>query len=76
MPLTSAPAPLEAGFWDAQAEYDLGVLMQRYLAEHPPPDGSLFARDLGKWADRLVAHGRRNLDDLGAHPLQAVSEEA
>ena len=62
--------------WDAQAEYDLGVLMQRYLAEHPPPDDSLFARDFEKWAENLVAHGRRNLGVRGARPLRAMVEDA
>ena len=76
MAATMVPQPPRPVVWDAQAEYDLGVLMQRYLAEHPPPDNSLFARDFEKWAERLLAHGCRNLGDLGERPLQIVSEHA
>jgi hypothetical protein len=58
--------------WDAQAEFDVGVLISRYLSEHPPPPFSELASDLSLWSENLTQHGRASLEDFGVRRLQAV----
>jgi hypothetical protein len=60
------------GVWDAQAEYDLGVLMLRYLHDHPPPLDSEFAAHFQDWGDRLSSRGQERLKELQARPLRVV----
>lgn len=62
--------------WEARAEYDLGVLICRYLQEHPAPAGSAMAerlreygegfRDLG--AEHLAVLDHRRLSVVGLAP--------
>jgi hypothetical protein len=58
--------------WDAQAEYDIGVMIRRYLAEHPPPAGSRSAGFLENCAEDLIVSGDARLGALGARPLAPV----
>jgi len=56
--------------WDARAMYDIGALIQHYLADHPAPQGeALFEADFASWADRMVAYGRAQLGEAGSRPL-------
>jgi hypothetical protein len=61
---TEAQQGSESQRWDAQAEYDVGLLIGRYLSEHPRPVAS-------RVADRLEAVGR-DLQDLGSDRLRAL----
>jgi hypothetical protein len=56
--------------WEAQAEYAVGVLIARYVAENPAPGQSQVALDLQAWADALVRDGRERLEALGESPLR------
>ncbi len=68
---TAAPvAPDITGeLWDARAERDLGVMIRRYLAEHPPPAGSCCAGVLEDCAEDLIISGDAGLGALQARPL-------
>ena len=63
---------MSAAVWDAQAEHDIGVLIRRYLHEHPAPPGSLAAPELEAAARDLEAAGKQQLDRLAATRLRAV----
>ncbi len=52
--------------WDARAEYDLGLIIRRYLRDNPPPSDALFADALDLLSERLIGHGRARLDQIGA----------
>lgn len=56
--------------WDAQTEYDVGVLIRQYLARHPPPAGVRFEQHFAAWASELVAAGEARLGELGEHHLR------
>lgn len=58
--------------WDARAEFDIGVLIARYLESHPPPAGAAFAPEFRQWSDRLRGHGQRRLAEVGSRPLRTV----
>ena len=63
--------------WEAQAEYAVGVLIRRYVAENPPPERSQVALDLQEWALALAADGQARLAALGeAHLRLARPPEA
>lgn len=66
------PTPRLAACWDAQAEYDIGVLMRCYLQDHPPPSGSEFAEDFEDWGERLSSRGRERLEQLRERPLRVA----
>ncbi len=55
--------------WDARAEQAVGVLIRRYLHEHPPPHASRIADDLEDWSDRLIADGDARLRAAGRRAL-------
>ncbi len=61
-----------ATLWDARAERDVGLFIERYLTENPPPDGALYADDLAEWARNLKDAGTRCLDACGASPLRSI----
>jgi hypothetical protein len=56
--------------WEAQAEYAVGVLIRRYLAETPAPGRSRVAQDLQRWAHALAADGQARLAELGQSHLR------
>jgi hypothetical protein len=62
----------EAERWDAQAEYDIGVLIRRYLQEHPRPDGAVCAEDFRRWSEALRSDGQARLQALGDHRLRVL----
>jgi hypothetical protein len=62
----------EAERWDAQAEWDVGVFMRRYLKENPPPDGAVCAEDFHRWSEDLRCDGQARLQELGAVRLRAL----
>lgn len=59
--------------WEARATYEIGVLMRRYLADHPPPAESSAHDQLDDWGDRLQAAGAARLRELGVRRLQVAS---
>jgi hypothetical protein len=58
--------------WDARASFEIGILIRRYLEDHPAPPEARFAPDFRHWADSLVADGRARLEELGARQLGAA----
>lgn len=62
-----------AELWDSRAEYDIGVMIARYLRDNPPPPDSACAADFRDWSDRLKAAGAERLDTWSARPLRAVA---
>ncbi len=62
--------------WESRAEMDLGVLIRRYLCEHPCPGESQVAADLGQWAAALTADGQARLEDLGLRPFYPCGAQA
>jgi hypothetical protein len=77
--LTEVPTSQEstdAAIWDSRAEVDIGMLILRYVHESPPPEGSVVVDSLTDWGERLLADGRRRLEDLGANPLRSVGGDA
>jgi hypothetical protein len=61
--------------WEARAEYAVGVLIRRYLADHPPPGRSGIAFDLQHWAHALAADGRDRLRLMGQEHLRVVEPD-
>lgn len=56
--------------WHGKAEYDVGVMIGRYLAENPPPPGpSPIAAALEDWALKLRDSGTNRLAAVNARPL-------
>jgi len=62
----------EAEVWAAQAETDIAVLIQRYLAENPPPGPSRIHEDFRLWATNLQRDGQDRLAALGRRPLRGM----
>ena len=58
--------------WEAQAEYDLGVLICRYLQEHPAPPGSTMAERLREYGEGFRDLGQDHLGALGVRRLAGV----
>lgn len=58
--------------WDAHAEHEIGVLIERYLTEHPAPDGATCAEPFARWAGELHRSGQARLEALGEQRLRAV----
>jgi hypothetical protein len=58
--------------WDARAEYDVGVLISRYLHEESPPAGSVLAPRLAAIAQDFQAAGELDLARLGASHLRVL----
>jgi hypothetical protein len=58
--------------WDAQADYDLSVLLDQYLASHPHPPGSANAPLLADSARALRESGELRLAHLGQRRLRAT----
>jgi hypothetical protein len=58
--------------WEAHAEYDVGVLILRYLEQHPPPRQTELVRDLLAGAQDLESAGLRHLRELGERRLYVV----
>jgi hypothetical protein len=62
--------------WDARAELDVAIFIERYLAERPPPAASELEADLKRWARQLRTDGEQRLWMLGASRLTTVRREA
>lgn len=62
----------EPELWAAQAQMDISVLIQRYLAENPPPGPSQTHRDFRLWATNLQRDGQDRLAARGHRFLRAV----
>lgn len=62
--------------WEARTERDLGVLIRRYLAEHPAPGSSQVADDLNHWAQQLRDDGQARLEVLGLQPFRPGDAQA
>lgn len=59
--------------WDARTLLEIGLLIDRYLRERPPPSDSKFARSFEDWGDKLRAAGQEDLDGLAARRLVPVA---
>lgn len=59
-----------ANEWDARAMVDVAVMIHRYLAENPPPEGSRYGADFRDWAERLEAAGSDDLSMMNARRLR------
>ncbi len=57
----------EVARWEAQAEYDIGVLIRRYLQENAPPPESQMADELAGVA--------RDLQDVGSAHLRRLGQD-
>jgi hypothetical protein len=64
-----------AAAWDARAELDLSIMIDRYLSENPPPKASQLQLDLRELVSLLRFDGEARLAELGVPPLR-VAEEA
>lgn len=64
-------AERDALLWQAQAQVDVGLLIEQYLTEHPPPVLAADALVYQSWAASLQAAGRVRQASLAAagHPL-------
>lgn len=62
----------EPEVWAAQAQLDISILIQRYLAENPPPGPSQTHRDFRLWAANLQRDAQDRLAVRGLRPLRAV----
>jgi hypothetical protein len=63
----------DAARWDAQAEYDIGVLISRYLRQNPAPPGSRLLPDFAHAARDLQVAGQLRLDRLGQRRLHLAA---
>jgi hypothetical protein len=74
--LAEGPAPtarrLTGAEWDAHAEYDIGVMIERYLSQNPPPGDASFQEPFDRWAGQLRRSGQARLEELRARPLRVV----
>jgi hypothetical protein len=55
--------------WEAHAKYDVGLLIARYVQQHPAPTGSSVAPRLEATGLDLQAAGEQHLDRLGLRRL-------
>lgn len=60
----------DALVWQARAQVDIGVLIEKYLTEHPAPVLAAHAGLYRRWAQELVAAGEARMEDL--EPRAAV----
>jgi hypothetical protein len=58
--------------WDARAELDVGLMMLRYLADHPAPAGTKLAADLETWGSSLARDGDERLRAAGQRRVRPV----
>jgi hypothetical protein len=55
--------------WEQRAHYAVGVMILRYLAEHPGPTESEYRIELESWGLDCKREGGEALRRLGAQPL-------
>lgn len=60
----------DARVWEARAQVDLAVLIERYLTENPPPPGATHHHLYRAWASDLRLAGEEALGALGAARLR------
>ncbi len=56
--------------WEARAQIDVALLIDRYLAESPPPGESHHAELFALWSRQCRAAGEARLASLGARRLR------
>lgn len=61
--------------WEARTSYEIGVLMDRYLQDHPPPRENEIHWCFRDWAARLRVDGAARLAALGASRLEPLAED-
>jgi hypothetical protein len=54
--------------WDSRAEYHVGVMIARYLADNPPPSDAALAGELATWSENLRRHGESRLRSWDVRP--------
>jgi hypothetical protein len=59
--------------WDARAQHDIGVLINRYLGENPAPPGSAVSARLEAVGRDLQALGADRLEELGLGRLRLAA---
>jgi hypothetical protein len=57
--------------WDAQAKFDIGVMINRYLEQHPPEAETTAAAQLALSGRTLEGAGRTHLRRLGLRHLRS-----
>jgi hypothetical protein len=62
----------DVAVWEARAQADIGLMIERYLIEHPPPPGSHHQRLYRSWAADLRDAGEADLAELGAGRLRTA----
>ncbi len=62
----------DALVWQARAQTDLAVLIERYLMEHPPPSAATDPDLYRGWAADLRAAGQADLEALAARRLRVA----
>ncbi len=60
----------ETRIWEARAQLDLAVLIERYLTQNPPPPTSSHPHLYRAWASELRLAGEAGLGELGAAHLR------
>lgn len=60
----------EALVWEARAQADMAVLIERYLTENPPPPRATHHHLYQAWASDLRLAGEVGLEALGAPRLR------
>lgn len=58
--------------WEARAQVDLAVLIERYLVENPPPARASHPHLYRAWAADLRLAGEAGLEAMGAVRLRTA----
>jgi hypothetical protein len=61
--------------WDAQAEFDIAVMIEHYLATNPAPSASELAPDFALWSRNLKLDGCERLQRCGVRPLRPIGRD-
>lgn len=67
---------MTADEWDARATLDIGMLIERYLSERPPPCETLTSAAWTTWSAQLKERGEDRLATLGSRRLAPVGAGA
>lgn len=66
-------SPRAATVWEARAQVDIAVLIERYLTENPPPPAATHPHLYRAWASDMRLAGEAGLEDLAVPRLRVVA---